>query len=176
MSAAAQATAKNFANLLSTSKSIKKFKKKIPPVEAITHIVDSGKSALPAELANRLDFIVIYDNKTKARMAEASENMFQKLYEKSTNEIDKAKLTAYMHYAMFFIKAPVVIAIAQKTPFEANLSDMFNTMEICANVYGIEIYELTAQLNAHRDFADILKLEKPAQVLTIFSAGFPEYK
>ena len=174
MCAAAQAPAKSFANLLSTAKGIKKFKKKIPPVEAITQIVDSGKSVLPVELSKRLEFIVIYDEKMKNRMAQASESMFHNLYEKSTNEIDRAKLNAYMHYSMFFIKAPVVIALIQKSHFDANLNDMIKAMEICSGIYHLDIFELMPQLNAHRDFADILGFEKPAQVLTILSVGYTE--
>ena len=174
MCAAAQAPAKNFANLLNTAKGIKKFKKKIPPVEAITQIVESGKNSLRADLYKRLDFTVVYDEKMKQRMAQASEAMFKNLYEKSTNEIDRAKLNAYMHYAMFFIKSPVVIALTQKTPFEVDLNDMVIAMKTCANVYNLEIFELLAQLNAHRDFADILGFKKPAQVLTIFAVGYPE--
>lgn len=174
MCAAAQAPAKNFANLLNTAKGIKKFKKKIPPVEAITQIVESGKNSLRADLYKRLDFTVVYDEKMKQRMAQASEAMFKNLYEKSTNEIDRAKLNAYMHYAMFFIKAPVVIALTQKTPFEVDLNDMVIAMKTCANVHNLEIFELLAQLNAHRDFADILGFKKPAQVLTIFAVGYPD--
>lgn len=174
MCAAAQAPAKSFANLLSTAKSIKKFKKKIPPIEAITKIVETGKQSLPVGFSGRLDFTVIYDEKMKDRLAQASENMFQKLYEKSTNEIDRAKLNAYMHYAMFFIKAPVVIALTQKTPFDANLNDMLHSMTICSEVYGLDVYELTPQLSAHKEFAGILGIEKPAQVLTILAVGYTE--
>ncbi len=174
MCAAAQAPAKNFANLLSTAKGIKKFRKKIPPIEAIMQIVETGKNTLPAGLSGRLDFTVIYDEKMKSRMAQASENMFQKLYTKSTNTIDRAKLNAYMHYAMFFIKAPVVIALTQKSPFDANLNDMLISMTNCASVYGLDIYELTPQLSAHKEFGEILGLEKPAQVLTLLAIGYTE--
>lgn len=174
MCAVAQAPAKNFANLLSTSKSIKKFKKKIPPVEAITQIAESGKNHLPAEFSNRVEFIVIYDEKLKTRMEQASESMFQRLYGKSDNDIDKAKLNAYNHYVKFFIKAPVVFAITQKAPFSVNINDMVKAMQTSAKVHGLDVLELMPQLSAHKEFAEVLGLKKPAQVLTILASGYPE--
>lgn len=174
MCAAAQAPAKNFANLLSTSKSIRKFKKKIPPVEAITQIAESGKNHLPPEFTNRIEFIVIYDEKLKTRMEQASESMFQRLYGQSNNDIDRAKLNAYNHYAKFFIKAPVVFAITQKTPFSVNINDMVKAMQTSAKVHGLELLELMPQLSAHKEFAEVLNLKKPAQVLTILASGYPD--
>lgn len=174
MCAAAQAPARSFANLLSTGKGIKKFKKKTPPVEAITHIAESGRNNLPSAFTNRIEFTVIYDEKLKTRMEQASESMFQRLYGKSDNDIDRAKLNAYSHYTRFFIKAPVVFAITQKKQFDANINDMVQAMQTCARVYGLEILELTPQLSAHKEFAEVLGLEKPAQVLTILAAGYPD--
>lgn len=174
MCAAAQAPARSFANLLSTGKGIKKFKKKIPPVEAITQIAGSGKNNLPSEFTNRIEFTVIYDEKLKIRMEQASESMFQRLYGQSKNDIDRAKLNAYSHYARFFIKAPVVFAITQKTPFAANINEAIQAMQTCAKAHGLEILELMPQLSAHKEFAEVLGLEKPAQVLTILAAGYPD--
>lgn len=174
MCAAAQAPAKNFANLLSTAKSTRNFKNITPPVEAISQIVETAKASLPAELSARIDFTIIYDEKMKTRMVQASEEMFQKLYEKAENEIDKAKLHAYMHYTTSFIKAPVVIALHQKSPFDMQLNDMMHSMSACSKVYGLDIHELTPQLSAHKEFAEILGLTKPARVLTIIAVGYPQ--
>ena len=173
MCAAAQALAKNFANLLSIAKNTKNFKKITPPIEAITQIVETGKASLSPELSKRIDFTVVYDEKMKTRMAQASEEMFQKLYEKAANEIDKAKLHAYMHYATSFIKAPVVIALHQKKAYETELNDLLKSMTICANVHGLDIHELMPQLSAHKEFAEILGLVQPASV-TILAVGYPQ--
>lgn len=174
MCAAAQAPARNFANLLSKSKGIKKFKKKTPPVEAIMQIAGSGKDNLPSEFKNRIEFTVIYDEKLKTRLEQASESMFHRLYTESKNDIDRAKLNAYNHYAKFFIKAPVVFAITQTNRFNAEINDIVHAMQICAQVHGLEIHELMPQLSAHKEFAQVLGLKKPAQVLTLLAIGYPD--
>lgn len=163
-----------FANLLSTSKNIKKFKNEIPPIEAITDIVDAGTDSLSRNAASRIELTVIYDSKLKNRMAQASEEMFKQLCNKANNDIDKAKLNAYSHYAMFFIEAPVVIAVISKTQTEADLGNMTKQMQDAATSFGLELYDLYQQLSANKDFSQILNLEKPAHVITLLAVGFVE--
>lgn len=163
-----------FANLLSTSKNIKKFKNKIPPVEAITNIVESGRAVLTPAMSERVELTVIYESKLKSRMAQASEMMFKNLCDKAQNDIDRAKLNAYSHYAMFFIKAPVVIAVVSKTLCEPDLSSMVQQMKASAGALSIELFDLSPQLSAHKEFSQILGLEKPAHVVTLFAAGYAE--
>lgn len=163
-----------FANLLSTSKNIKKLKNKIPPIEAITNIAEAGRAVLTPAMAERAELTIIYDSKLKSRMAQASEAMFKTLCDKAQNDIDRAKLNAYSHYALFFIKAPVVIAVVSKTLCEPDFSQMSVQMRGAAGALGIELFELSPQLSANKEFSQILGLEKPAHVVTLFAAGYAQ--
>lgn len=165
-----------FADLLNTSKNIRKFKKKIPPVEAITTIAESGKASLSSLPSERVEFTIIYDEKMKNRMAQASETMFKTLCDKAQNDIDIAKLNAYSHYAMFFIKAPVVIAVVSLTRNAPDLTRMTHQMRQSANTLGLELYDLCPQLCSNKEFSQILGLESPAHVVTLLGAGYCEEK
>ena len=105
---------REFFDVLNTRKTIRKYTNKIPPIEAIKIIADAGRQAPSATNTQNWEFIAIYDDTMKEKMAKCVENKYDELQNRVENEIDKAKLNGYKYYSMFFTKAPVVFAIVEQ--------------------------------------------------------------
>ena len=103
----------DFFNVLNTRKTIRKYTKEIPPIEAIKIIADAGRQAPCATNTQNWEFIAIFDDKMKEKMAHCVEKKYDELAQKVSNDIDKSKLNGYKYYSMFFTKAPVVFAIVE---------------------------------------------------------------
>ena len=68
----------------------------------------------------------------------------------------------------------VPASLIPSAPFSVNINDMVKAMQTSAKVHGLEVLELMPQLSAHKEFAEVLGLKKPAQVLTVLASGYTE--
>ena len=66
---------REFFDVLNTRKTIRKYTNKIPPVEAIKIIADAGRQAPSATNTQNWEFIAIYDDTMKEKMAKCVENV-----------------------------------------------------------------------------------------------------
>ena len=88
---ASEAPVRDFFNVLNTRKTIRKYTKEIPPIEAIKIIADAGRQAPCATNTQNWEFIAILDDKMKEKMAYCVEKKYDELAQKVNNDIDKSK-------------------------------------------------------------------------------------
>lgn len=190
---------REFFDVLNTRKTIRKYTNKIPPIEAIKIIADAGRQAPSATNTQNWEFIAIYDDKMKSKMAQCVENKYDELQARVANEIDKAKLNGYKYYSMFFTKAPVVFAIVEQkrvstmltilenngmTKEELNCYDnrssilsmgaAIENMSLAANALGLATCWMCAPLVAYKEFSELLNIGKGNKVISLLTVGYPD--
>lgn len=189
----------NFFEIIDTRKTIRKYKNEIPPLEAIKKIADAGRLAPSATNTQNWEFIAIFSDEIKEKMANAVENKFEKFQKLITNEEDNNKINCYKYYSMFFDKAPVVFAIVEKKRVSTMLSILSKTgmpkeeiqkydnrssilsmgaaienMSLCAHALGLATCWMCAPMVAHEEFGKILHIEEDARVVSLLTVGYPE--
>ena len=189
----------NFFEIINTRKTIRKYKNEIPPLEAIKKIADAGRLAPSATNTQNWEFIAIFSDEIKEKMANAVENKFEKFQKLITNEEDNNKINCYKYYSMFFDKAPVVFAIVEKKRVSTMLSILSKTgmdkeeiqkydnrssilsmgaaienMSLCAHALGLATCWMCAPMVAHEEFGKILHIEEDARVISLLTVGYPE--
>ena len=92
---------KDFFEIINTRKTIRKYTNEIPSLEAIKKIADSGRLAPCATNTQNWEFIAIFDNSIKEKMANAVENKFAEFQNIVSDETDKNKLNGYKFYSTF---------------------------------------------------------------------------
>lgn len=190
---------KNFFEVINTRKTIRKYKNEIPSLEAIKKIADAGRIAPCATNTQNWEFIAIFDNETKEKMAQAVEDKFVEFQKIVTDETDKNKLNGYKFYSTFFKTAPVVFAIVekqrqstilaileragmkseelQKYDYRASILSMggaIENMSLCAHALGLGTCWMCAPLIAQEKFGEILKLEENSKVVSLLTVGIPD--
>lgn len=189
----------NFFEIINTRKTIRKYKNEIPPLEAIKKIADAGRLSPSATNTQNWEFIAIFSDEIKEKMANAVENKFEQFQKLITNEEDNSKMNCYKYYAMFFDKAPVVFAIVEKKRVSTMLSILSKTgmsqeeikkydnrssilsmgaaienMSLCAHALGLATCWMCAPMIAHEEFGKILQIENDAKVVSLLTVGYPE--
>lgn len=192
---------KDFFNVINTRKTIRKYTNVIPPIEAIKIIADAGRQAPSATNTQNWEFIAIYDNKMKEKMAQCVEKKYNELALRVNNDIDKAKLNGYKYYSMFFTQAPVVFAIVEKqrvssmlTILESNgmtkdelkeydnrssilsMGAAIENMSLAATALGLATCWMCAPLVAYKEFSELLGIENGNKVVTLLTVGYPDGK
>jgi len=190
---------KDFFNVLNTRKTIRKYTNVVPPIEAIKIIADAGRQAPCATNSQNWEFIAIFDNNIKEKMAQSVEKKYDDLALRVNNDIDKAKLNGYKYYSMFFTQAPVVFAIVEKkrvsnmltilekngmTKEELNEYDnrssilsmgaAIENMTLAATALGLATCWMCAPLVAYKEFGDVLNVGKDDKVVTLLTVGYPD--
>ena len=189
----------DFFNVLNTRKTIRKYTKEIPPIEAIKIIADAGRQAPCATNTKNWEFIAIFDDKMKEKMAHCVEKKYDELAQKVSNDIDKSKLNGYKYYSMFFTKAPVVFAIVEKKRVSTLLTILENNgmtkeelneydnrssilsmgaaienMSLAATALGLATCWMCAPLVAYREFSELLNIGKENKVVSLLTVGYPD--
>ena len=189
----------NFFDVIATRKTIRKYTNEIPPLEAIKKIADAGRLAPSTTNTQNWEFIAIYDNETKEKMAKAVNDKYDELKDFVQSEEDKNKINGYKYYSMFFNKAPVVFAIVEKKIISTILSILerngmtddllryydnrssilsmgaaIENMSLCAHAIGLSSCWMCAPLVAQKEFGEILGLNPDDKVVTILSVGYPD--
>lgn len=189
----------SFFEVLDTRKTIRKYTNEIPPLEAIKKIADAGRIAPSATNTQNWEFIAIYDNTTKQKMAEAVEMKYDYLKERVESQEDKNKINGYKYYSMFFNKAPVVFAVVEKKRISTMLSILekngmsedelklydnrssilsmgaaIENMSLCAHALGLGTCWMCAPLAAQKELGDIIGLKQEDKVVTLLTVGFPD--
>ncbi len=189
----------NFFDVIATRKTIRKYTNEIPPLEAIKKIADAGRLAPSTTNTQNWEFIAIYDNETKEKMAKAVNDKYDELKDFVQSEEDKNKINGYKYYSMFFNKAPVVFAIVEKKRISTILSILerngmtddllryydnrssilsmgaaIENMSLCAHAIGLSSCWMCAPLVAQKEFGEILGLNPDDKVVTILSVGYPD--
>lgn len=192
---------KDFFNVLNTRKTIRKYTNVTPPIEAIKIIADAGRQAPSATNTQNWEFIAIYDNKMKEKMAQCVEKKYDELASRVNNDIDKAKLNGYKYYSMFFTQAPVVFAVVEKKRVSSMLTILENNgmtkeelkeydnrssilsmgaaienMSLAATALGLATCWMCAPLVAYKEFSELLGVEKDNKVITLLTVGYPDGK
>ena len=190
---------KNFFDVINTRKTIRKYTNALPPIEAIKMIADAGRLAPSATNTQNWEFIAIYDEDIKQKMANAVENEFEKLKKIVKSEDDEIKLNGYKYYSMFFNKAPVVFAIVEKKRISTMLGILekngmgkeelirydnrssilsmgaaIENMSLCAHALGLGTCWMCAPLVAGKAFNEILSLNQDDKVVTLLTVGYPQ--
>ena len=190
---------KDFFEIINTRKTIRKYTNEIPSLEAIKKIADAGRLAPCATNTQNWEFIAIFDNTTKDKMATAVEDKFSAFQNIVTDETDKNKLNGYKFYSTFFKTAPVVFAIVekqristilaileragmppqelQKYDYKASILSMggaIENMSLCAHALGLGTCWMCAPLIAQEEFGEILNLEADAKVVSLLTVGYPD--
>lgn len=189
----------DFFDVINTRKTIRKYTNEIPPLEAIKKIADAGRLAPCATNTQNWEFIAVYDNTTKEKMAQAVNDKYDELKEKLNNEEDKNKVNGYKYYSMFFNKAPVVFAVVEKKRVSTLLSILekngmtkeqlskydnrssilsmgaaIENMSLCAHALGLGTCWMCAPLIAADEFRKILGLRDDDKVVTLLTVGYPD--
>ena len=189
----------DFFDVINTRKTIRKYTNEIPPLEAIKKIADAGRLAPCATNTQNWEFIAVYDNTTKEKMAQAVNDKYDELKEKLNNEEDKNKVNGYKYYSMFFSKAPVVFAVVEKKRVSTLLSILkkngmtkeqlskydnrssilsmgaaIENMSLCAHALGLGTCWMCAPLIAADEFRKILGLSDDDKVVTLLTVGYPD--
>ena len=189
----------DFFNVLNTRKTIRKYTKEIPPIEAIKIIADAGRQAPCATNTQNWEFIAIFDDKMKEKMAHCVEKKYDELAQKVSNDIDKSKLNGYKYYSMFFTKAPVVFAIVEKKRVSTLLTILENNgmtkeelneydnrssilsmgaaienMSLAATALGLATCWMCAPVVAYREFSELLNIGKENKVVSLLTVGYPD--
>lgn len=189
----------NFFEVINTRKTIRKYKNEIPPLEAIKKIANAGRLSPSATNTQNWEFIAIFSDEIKEKMANAVENKFEQFQKHITDEDDNNKMNCYKYYAMFFDKAPVVFAIVEKKRVSTMLSILSKTgmpeeeiqkydnrssilsmgaaienMSLCAHALGLATCWMCAPMVAHEEFGKILQIEEGARVVSLLTVGYPE--
>ena len=190
---------KDFFEIINTRKTIRKYTNEIPSLEAIKKIADSGRLAPCATNTQNWEFIAIFDNSIKEKMANAVENKFAEFQNIVSDETDKNKLNGYKFYSTFFKSAPVVFAIVekqrvstilsileragmnndelQKYDYKASLLSMgaaIENMSLCAHALGLGTCWMCAPIIAQKEFGEILKLPTENKVVSLLAVGYPD--
>ena len=194
-----EAPVRDFFNVLNTRKTIRKYTKEIPPIEAIKIIADAGRQAPCATNTQNWEFIAIFDDKMKEKMAHCVEKKYDELAQKVNNDIDKSKLNGYKYYSMFFTKAPVVFAIVEKKRVSTLLTILENNgmtkeeikeydnrssilsmgaaienMSLAATALGLATCWMCAPLVAYKEFSELLNISKENRVVSLLTVGYPD--
>ncbi len=189
----------NFFDVIATRKTIRKYTNEIPPLEAIKKIADAGRLAPCTTNTQNWEFIAIYDNTTKQKMAQAVENKYDELKDRVKSDEDKNRINGYKYYSMFFNKAPVVFAIVEKKRVSTILSILerngmpeeelryydnrssilsmgaaIENMSLCAHALGFGTCWMCAPIVAQKEFGDILGLNPDDKVITLLTVGYPD--
>ena len=184
----------DFFNVIESSKTIRKYSQEIPPLEAIKKIANSGRLAPCATNTQNWEFIAIYDNNIKEKMANAVENIFEKFLNQIQN-----KINAYPNYATLFIQAPLLFAIVEKKRISTLLSILeragmnnnelqkydnrssilsmgaaIENMSLAAHALGLSSCWLCAPLVAKDEFKEILNLNEDDNVVSLLTIGYPD--
>lgn len=190
---------RDFFEVLNTRKTIRKYSNEIPPIEAIKIIADAGRQAPCATNTQNWEFIAVFDNNVKDKMARAVEAKYDELQAKVNNDIDRAKLNGYKYYSMFFTKAPVVFAVVEKNRVSTMLTILENNgmtkeelekydtrssilsmgaaienMSLTAHALGLGTCWMCAPIVAHKEFGDILGVNEPDKIVTLLTVGYPD--
>ena len=190
---------RDFFDVINTRKTISKYKKTIPPIEAIKIIADAGRQAPCATNSQNWEFIAILDPKIKERMGKVVEEKYDELQLKVTNDIDRAKLNGYKYYSMFFTQAPVIFVVVEKlrpssilTILEKNgvtkeelgeydtrssilsMGAAIENMSLTAHALGLGTCWMGAPLVAHKELAHILGLSHGDRAVTLLTVGYPD--
>ena len=188
-----------FFNVIETRKTIRKYSQEIPPLEAIKKIANSGRLAPCATNTQNWEFIAIYNNDIKEKMANAVENIFGKFLNQIQNQEDKNKINAYKNYATFFTQAPVLFVIIEKKRTSTLLSILeragmnnkelqkydnkssilsmgaaIENMSLAAHALGLSTCWLCAPLVAKDEFKQILNLNEDDNIVSLLTIGYPD--
>ena len=190
---------KDFFEIINTRKTIRKYTNEIPSLEAIKKIANAGRLAPCATNSQNWEFIAIYDDVIKEKMAVAVEDKFVEFQKIVCDETDKIKLNGYKFYSTFFRTAPVVFAIVekqrvstilsilsragmsedeiQKYDYKASILSMgaaIENMSLCAHALGLGTCWMCAPIIAQKEFGKILNLEPNDKVVSLLTVGFAD--
>ena len=189
-----------FFEVLTTRKTIRKYKTDLPPVSDIHRIIDAGRLAPSATNSQNWEFIAIYNPDIKKVMFDAVTDMYDEISELETTEENKNKLNLYKYYSGFFVKAPVVIAVIEKErksfvsailrennypedeislmrPNSSLLSigAAIENMSLAAHALGYGTCWLCAPIVAYKKFKEILNLDEKSKIISLLTVGIPEH-
>lgn len=189
----------DFFEVLTTRKTIRKYKPGLPPVSDIQKIIDAGRLAPSATNSQNWEFIAIYNPDIKKEMFEAVTDAYDRICELETTEENKNKLNMYKYYSGFFVKAPVVIAIVEKErksfisailrennyPEEEialmrpnssllSIGAAVENMSLAAHALGYGTCWLCAPIVAYKKFKEILHIDEKSKIVSLLTVGLPE--
>ncbi len=189
-----------FFEVLTTRKTIRKYKTDLPPVSDIQKIIDAGRLAPSATNSQNWEFIAIYNPDIKQKMFDATTEAYDKISQLDISEENRNKLNMYKYYSGFFVKAPVVIAIIEKErqsfvtnilrennypekeialmrPNSSTLSigAAVENMSLAAHALGYGTCWLCAPIVAYKKFKEILNLEEKSKIVSLLTVGIPEH-
>lgn len=190
----------DFFEVLTTRKTIRKYKDDIPPVSDIHKIINAGRLAPSATNSQNWEFIAIYQQEIKKAMFDAVTEMYDEISQLEITEENKNKLNMYKYYSGFFVKAPVVIAIIEKerNSFVTNIlkenkypekeislmrpnssllsiGAAIENMSLAAHALGYGTCWLCAPIVAYKKFKEILKLDEKDKIVSLLTVGIPEH-
>lgn len=190
----------DFFEVLTTRKTIRKYKEDIPPVSDIHKIIDAGRLAPSATNSQNWEFIAIYQQEIKKAMFDAVTEMYDEISQLEITDENKNKLNMYKYYSGFFVKAPVVIAIVEKerNSFVTNILKENNypddeislmrpnssllsigaaieNMSLAAHALGYGTCWLCAPIVAYKKFKEILNLDEKSKIVSLLTVGIPEH-
>ncbi len=104
----------DFFEIIDTRKTIRNYENYIPPKEDIKRIIESARLAPSACNNQNWEFIAVYNQDVKEKMADEILKLYSVVLDKLEDESVKKMVEGFKAHSTFFTQAPVVIACVQK--------------------------------------------------------------
>ena len=178
-------------------RSIREFKQKPIPKELIKKIIQAASLAPSGGNQRNWHFIVIKSPHLKENLRQAVVNRIAEICLKIRSPRAEREFKSYSEYFTFFADAPIVIAAIMK-PYDSLTarilerygmgSDYGSTagiQSVAASIenlllaitdLGLGACWMTGPLIAKEALENILKIEKPSQLLALIPVGYPKDK
>lgn len=179
-------------------KTVRKYSDYIPTRQEIERIIESARLAPSATNSQNWQFMAIYNQEIKEKMAVEVEKMYDKIIVNLTDEEVKEKTLRYKGHSTFFKNAPVVIAVV-KTPSDSfmggvlelagfsekeikvmrpdsqllSMGGAIENMSLAAHALGLGSCWMAAPIIAHDAFIKILGLNEGDRVVSLLTIGKP---
>ncbi len=188
----------DFFDVITTRKTIRKYKENHPPIEDVKRIIDAGRLAPSATNTQNWKFIAIYDIEKKQKLHDALIKKYDEIASWKESEPYRNKITFSKSYSEFFINAPVLI-IAVEFKKESYMNELFKekgmseeeiyqlrpdssllsmgaaieNMSLAAHALGYGTCWMCAPLVASYEYKKILNITEEARIVTFLTLGTP---
>lgn len=187
----------DFFKIVDTRKTIRNYEDFIPPKSDIERIINSARLAPSAVNAQNWEFLAIYNQEIKEKMAEAVLKAYEEL-ETHLDEATKAMVERFKGHSTFFTNAPVLI-VCVLTSAPSFLDGVFETadydrgeialmrpdsqllsmggaienMALSATALGLGTCWMVAPVIAQKEFKKILNIKNEDKIVSLLTVGKP---
>ncbi|MBI2252801.1 MAG: nitroreductase family protein, partial [Armatimonadetes bacterium] len=175
------------------------FKKEKPRLEDLKEIIKAASFAPSANNQQMWHFIIVNDQIILTKMKEAAAETIEKLENHPGIEKYKTFVKYMKNYTLFFSDAPCTIVVLKK-PYFSRTENVLKTLNysqeeiekyraypdiqsigaaiqnllLMAHSKGYGTCWMTAPLIAKEKYEEILKIEKPYEIVALIPIGIPE--